>query len=178
MADRPIGLTGVERTFPEHELIVSKTNPKGFITYGNDIFIDMSGFTERELLGAPHNIIRHPHMPKCIFKLLWDVIQGGGEIFAYVVNRAKNGDHYWVYAHVTPWLDKSGTIEGYHSNRRVASRSVVKDVIEPTYAKLLSIEQQHLHPKEAMAASTAILLQAIEDAGFPSYDEFIHSFDD
>jgi PAS domain S-box-containing protein len=99
---KAVHLTGVERTFVENEIIVSKTDLKGRITYANDVFIKLAGFTETELLGQPHSIIRHPEMPRCVFKLLWDTIAEGGEIFAYVVNRSKNGDHYWVFAHVTP----------------------------------------------------------------------------
>lgn len=87
-------LTGHERTFPEHEIIVSKTDPRGRMTYVNDIFLLVSGYAEDELIGEPHSKIRHPHMPRCVFKLLWDTILSGREIFAYVNNRAKSGDHY------------------------------------------------------------------------------------
>ncbi len=168
-------LTGKERTFPETEFIVSKTDRKGIITYGNDVFINICGYTEAELLDAPHNIVRHPAMPRCVFKLLWDTIEAGREIFAYVVNRAKNGDHYWVNAHVTPWFDPAGNITGYHSNRRVVNRTVLTEVIEPTYAKLLEEENRHPSRKEGMVASTALLLDVIGKAGFSGYDEFFHA---
>ena len=91
-----------ESPFDENEIIVSKTDTRGRITYANDVFSRVSRFGVAELLGAPHSIIRHPDMPRCVFKLLWDTIQAKQEIFAYVVNMAKNGDHYWVFAHVTP----------------------------------------------------------------------------
>ena len=102
----------MELSFNENEIIVSKTDLKGRITYGNEVFIKLSGYEERELLGKPHNIVRHPQMPKCIFKLLWERIQSGEEIFAYVVNQAKNGDHYWVFANVTTSFDNNGKIIG------------------------------------------------------------------
>ena len=86
--------TGVERSFSPDEIIVSKTDTKGIITYANKIFLDIAGYTEDEVLGKPHNMIRHPDMPRCIFELLWQTIQQKKEIFAYVVNMAKNGDHY------------------------------------------------------------------------------------
>ena len=95
-------LTGVERTFGEDEIIVSKTDLTGRITYANDVFLRISGYAEAEVLGQPHSIIRHPGTPRAVFSLLWRTIESGREIFAYVVNRAKNGDHYWVLAHVTP----------------------------------------------------------------------------
>lgn len=87
-------VTGKEVFFKPEEIIVSKTDLKGRITYANRVFLDISGFTEAELLGKPHSILRHPEMPRCVFKLLWDTIQNGSEIFAYVINRCKNGDHY------------------------------------------------------------------------------------
>jgi PAS domain S-box-containing protein len=175
MSVAKLPLTGKERTFPENEFIVSKTDRKGIITYGNDVFVNISGYVESELMGAPHNLVRHPRMPRCVFKLLWDTIEAGREIFAYVLNRAKNGDHYWVNAHVTPWFDPSGRIAGYHSNRRVVNRTVLTQVIEPTYARLLDEEGRHASPKGGMAAATAMLVATIGQAGFSGYDEFFHS---
>ena len=101
--------TGIERFFEEDEIIVSKTDPKGVITYANRVFLRIAQYEEEEILGAAHNIIRHPDMPQCIFDLLWKTIASGQEIFAYVKNMAKNGDHYWVFAHVTPTFDSAGT---------------------------------------------------------------------
>jgi len=103
-----------ESPFDENEIIVSKTDTKGRITYANDVFSRVSQFTVAELLGVPHSIIRHPDMPRCVFKLLWDAIQAKQEIFAYVLNMAKSGDHYWVFAHVTPSFGADGAITGYH----------------------------------------------------------------
>ena len=108
MREPTVTPTGVERFFPEDEVIVSKTDFKGRITYANETFLNIAGFTEDEILGQPHSIIRHPDMPRCVFKLLWDTIKARSEIFAYVLNMAKNGDHYWVFAHVTPTFDASG----------------------------------------------------------------------
>ena len=165
-------LTGVERTFGKDDLIVTKTDLKGHIVYTNRLFCDLAGYTEEELLGAPHNIIRHPHMPRCIFKLLWDTISSGKEIFAYVVNRSRNGDHYWVVAHVTPSFDSAGRINGYHSNRRVANPALIKDVITPLYQKLKKEEDRHDNPKAAAAAGVAMLTNMLEEKG-QRYDEFI-----
>jgi PAS domain-containing protein len=76
--------TDVERTFREDQIIVSKTNTKGIITYANRTFLEVALYTEQEVLGQPHNMIRHPDMPRCVFKLLWDTLVTGNEIFAYV----------------------------------------------------------------------------------------------
>lgn len=169
-----VPLTGKERFFDKDEIIVSKTDLQGRIQYANRVFMRVGGFEEKELLGAPHSILRHPDMPRCVFKLLWDQIAAGHEVFAYVLNRAKNGDHYWVLAHVTPSYDLSGTMNGYHSNRRVPDPRVVRDVIAPTYKALLDIENSHSNAKEGMNAAFAQLQKILKDKGV-TYDEFIFS---
>ena len=105
-----VALTGVERTFAPTDIIVTKTDLKGIITYANQVFLDVAGITEAQAIGAPHSIIRHPDMPRAVFALLWSRLQAGKEIFAYVLNMAATGDHYWVHAHVTPTFDRSGRI--------------------------------------------------------------------
>ena len=162
--------TGVERTFGEEEIIVSKTDPKGRITYANDVFLRVAGYRAGEVLGQPHSMIRHPDMPRCVFQLLWDTIQRGDEIFAYVVNLAKNGDHYWVFAHVTPTFDMNGSILGYHSNRRSPDRAAVKRV-EALYGKLLAEERRHTDRKAGLQAATRLLEAELEKSGM-SYGEF------
>ncbi|MEM9632138.1 MAG: PAS domain-containing protein [Pseudomonadota bacterium] len=165
-------LTGVERFFDENEIIVSKTDLKGRITYCNDVFLRVAGYTEKECLGQPHSLIRHPDMPRCIFDLLWETIQSGREIFAYVKNRCKNGDHYWVHAHVTPSRDKSGTVIGYHSNRRVPDRNVLETAIMPLYSDLLTEERGQQDRKSGLQASKAMIRSLLE-ARAVEYDEFI-----
>lgn len=164
-------LSGRERTFPEDEIIVSKTDPKGRITYANDIFIEVSGYTENELLGQPHSIVRHPQMPRCVFKLLWDTIQAGEEIFAYVNNRAKNGDNYWVFAHITPWFGEKGDVAGYHSFRRSPRRNALT-AIEPVYRTLLETESRHADRKKGIEQSVAVLNKLLADNGL-SYAQFV-----
>ena len=172
MQDRT-AITGKERTFSPDEFIVSKTDVKGIITYANDVFLRVAGYRLGEVLGKPHNIIRHPWMPRCVFKLLWDRIKDGNEIFAYVVNRARNGDHYWVLAHVTPSYGADGKIIGYHSNRRVPSPQVVAKVA-PLYKQLRDMEDAAPTPKEGMEASMQAL-KAWVDSNGGNYDAIIHS---
>lgn len=164
-------LTGREVTFDENEIIVSKTDLKGVITYSNTVFQRVAGYTESELIGQPHNIIRHPAMPKAVFKLLWDTIKSGREIFAYVLNRAKNGDEYWVLAHVTPSYDPNHKLIGYHSNRRYPYRDAI-DRVKKLYREMLVQEQKFQNSKDAMEASTQILLNVLEQHNM-NYDEFI-----
>jgi PAS domain S-box-containing protein len=169
MVERP--LTGVERNFRDDELIVSKTDLQGRITYCNDVFMRVAGYQENELLGAPHSIVRHPGMPRCVFKLLWDTLEAGKEIFAYVLNRAKSGDHYWVFAHVTPDMNASGQVTGYHSNRRTVERHVIP-LVQGLYAQLLAEEAKHSDRKAGMAAATNMLLETLSAKGV-SYEQFI-----
>lgn len=169
-----VPLTGVERHFADDEVIVSKTDKGGRITYANRTFLKIAGLTEKQAIGQPHNLIRHPGMPRSIFRLLWETIGSGKEIFAYVLNRAANGDHYWVLAHVTPSFDEAGQVLGYHSNRRTADPRAVRDVIAPLYAAILDEERKHSRLKDGMEAGQALLMGALKQKGL-SYDRFIFS---
>lgn len=162
-----------ERFFEPDEIIVSKTDPKGVITYANSVFLRIAGYTEDEILGQSHNIVRHPDMPRCVFKLLWDTIAAGKEIFAYVLNMAKEGDHYWVFAHVTPTFDADNHIIGYHSNRRVPEAGP-KQACAALYQLLLAEEKKHSSPKDGIEASLAMMTALLKDKGI-GYDEFVFS---
>ncbi len=174
MARHDLSLTGIERFFDAKDIIVSKTDLKGKITYANDVFQQVAGYCENELIGQPHSIIRHPDMPRCVFKLLWDTIEKGEEIFAYVINRCKNGDHYWVYANITASRDKAKKIISYHSNRRVPERAIVDDAIIPLYKILLDEEKRHKNAKQGMAASLGIMVELLKEKNM-EYDEFLFS---
>ena len=162
-------MAGKEIYFGDEEFIVSKTDLKGRITYGNSLFIKMSGYSEQELLGAPHNILRHKEMPKLIFALLWEYIQSGKEIFAYVVNKTRNDDYYWVFANVTASFDTNGNIVGYHSIRRKPTSDALH-IIVPLYKELLSIEE-----RSGVAAAKEYLGKLLQEKGV-DYEQFILSF--
>ena len=165
---RPTQPTGHERHFAEDEIIVSKTDPSGRITYANDVFLRVAGYTASQILGQPHSIIRHPDMPRAVFSLLWDTISAGSEIFAYVVNLSKNGDHYWVFAHVTPTFDDGGKIVGYHSSRRVPNPAAIR-AIQPVYAEMLAVERQQPDKRSAVAAGRELLAAKLVSLGL-TYD--------
>lgn len=158
--------TNNRKSLQEGDFIVSKTDTKGRITYGNKTFIEMSGYSEEELLGAPHNILRHPDMPRIVFKLLWDRIQAGQEIFAYVKNLCKDGSFYWVFTNVTASYDENDTIIGYYSVRRKPNESAIS-AVEPIYQALLQAEE-----RGGMEASLALLQKTLDEKGV-SYDELI-----
>ncbi len=157
-----------EVPYPDGKLIVSKTDTKGKITYCNELFIEMSRFEEEELINSPHNIIRHPDMPRIIFKMLWDTIQAGKEINAYVKNMAKDGAYYWVLANVTPSFDINNNIVGYFSVRRKPTREAL-NIIEPLYKELLALERSG-----GMEASKRKIDEILQQKEL-SYEEFILS---
>lgn len=165
--------TGRERLFGTDEIIVSKTDPKGIITYANEVFLRVSAYDEADVIGQPHNLIRHPDMPRAVFGLMWDVIQSGQEIFAFVLNLASDGDHYWVLAHVTPSFGPDGAIVGYHSNRRLPDRPAIASVTA-LYADLRAVERLHSNARDALAASTQRLTDILATHG-TTYDEFFWS---
>jgi aerotaxis receptor len=131
---------GHEVFFKEDEFIITKTDPYGTITYCNRTFMKVAAISWVDAIGKPHNIIRHPDMPKTAFHNLWQTLKSGNEWFGFVKNKTAEGNYYWVFANVT--LDKlGGELIGYYSVRRPAPRDAIK-VIEPLYQTLKEIESQ------------------------------------
>ena len=158
-------LSGNEIFLEEDEIIVSKTDLSGKITYGNRTFYKFAGLDEAACIGTQHNVVRHPDMPRAVFDLLWETIAAGDEIFAYVMNRHANGDHYWVFAHVTPSRNNNGEIIGYHSNRRKPNRAIVDNHIIPLYAQLKKIEGEAQMPKDGLSNARASVNEVLANAG-------------
>ena len=129
-------VTNNEVTYDDDDLLISKTDTKGKITYCNEIFMRIAGYKEHELLGQPHNMVRHPDMPPQAFGDLWNTVNDGREWHGIVKNRCANGDYYWVDATVTPDFDPgTGRIVGYMSARRKATRKQIADA-EALYNEL------------------------------------------
>lgn len=164
--------TDVETKMDDDDFIVSKTNSKGIITYCNQIFIKMSGYSEQELIGKQHNIIRHPDMPRAAFYLLWQTVQKGDEFFAYVKNLRKDGGFYWVYANITPSLSKSSE-HAYYSVRRKPSQEKI-DLVAPLYAQMLA-EEKRAGSKNAIEASSALLMSKLAELG-TTYEDFSREY--
>jgi PAS domain S-box-containing protein len=172
MSLRDIVPTDKEIVMREDDFIVSKTDLKGRITYGNKTFIEFSGFEEKDILGIQHNVIRHPDMPRAVFKMLWSSIQEGKEIFAYVKNICKDGSFYWVIANITPSVDETGTVLGYYSVRRKPHPRAIP-VITALYRKMLD-EERRVGTRDAIAASTRLMDQFLNEKGM-SYEHFVLS---
>jgi aerotaxis receptor len=126
---RKVLVTNRETPFPDGRLIVSTTDPEGIITHVNQSFVEMSGYTEEELMGKPHYILRHPDMPAAAFKGLWETINKGQKWHGYVKNLRKDGGYYWVLATVIPNI-RNGKITGYTSVRRKPARRKVEECIK------------------------------------------------
>ena len=163
--------TSQERLMRENDFIVSKTDLAGRITYGNEIFIEFSGYSEEELLGSQHNIIRHPDMPRAVFHLLWDYLAKDREIFAYVKNMSKDGGYYWVFAQVAPMKDANNKKIGYTSVRRMPNPKAIPIVAE-VYRSMLEAERK-AGARDAISASGAVLGAVLKDKGV-SYEELIN----
>lgn len=156
----------------DNDFIVSKTDRKGIITYCNQIFIEMSGYSEYELIGKNHNIIRHPDMPRGVFYLLWETLKQGKEFFGYVKNLRKDGGFYWVYANVTPRLPTNKKL-GYYSVRRKPRQEIV-NVVSALYADMLK-EEQRVGAKDAIKASVQILENKFVQLGV-TYEDFSRDY--
>ena len=155
--------------------LVSETDEKGVITYVNDYFMEVSGYSKEELIGEPHNILRHPDMPKVIFKLLWETIQAGENINAVVKNLAKDGRYYWIFTEFEIRKDTdSGKIIGYHASRKAVSKHIV-EIISELYAKLLEMEK--LYSVDASERQLKVLLKDKgDDMELSNLMENIHRF--
>lgn len=160
-----------EISLSNDELIISKTDPKGCITYANRTFMRIAGYSEAQLMGQPHNLIRHPDMPRGAYRLMWKTLAQGKEFFAIVKNLTAEGNFYWVLANVTPDYSSEGTLKGYFSVRRPPAKEAVT-TIEAVYRQMRDIESKS-GKVEAPDASAAWLLAEIARLGFESYEALI-----
>ena len=165
--DAPKRVTNHETLMKEDDFIVSKTDTKGVISYANRIFVDMSGYEKEEIIGANHNLIRHPFMPQIAFKLAWQLISQKKEFFGFVKNLRKDGGYYWVFAYITADKDRAGNIIGYSSFRRKPSASGVEDIRE--IYKLLNDAEA----RGGMDASEKLLNEYLKDHK-TTYEKFVH----
>ena len=165
-SDAPKNITNSEKKLNDNDFIVSKTDTHGKIIYCNEIFTKMAGYCASDLIGANHNLIRHPDMPKLAFKIAWDMIKTKKEFFGFVKNLCADGGYYWVFAYITPDLDPDGTIVSYTSVRRKPPQSAI-DIIVPLYRQLVDAEKSG-----GMEASKKILDDLLKEHK-TIYDELI-----
>ncbi|VXC10493.1 Aerotaxis receptor [Flavobacterium sp. 9R] len=130
-----------EVVWDKSRVIMSKTDHRGIIEYANEVFVDVCGYEDYELMGQPHSIIRHPDMPKVLFKVLWENLKLGGNFHAVVKNLAKSGRYYWVVTDFESTKNEDGEITHYFGRRRAVPQEIITNYIEPLYKKLLQIEK-------------------------------------
>lgn len=167
----PITIKDEEVKLHDGEFIVSKTDTTGRVTYANRVFMEICGYSEEELLGVQHNIIRHPDMPRGVYRFLWTTIETGQEFFGFVKNLCADGRYYWVFANVTPDYDINGEIIGYLSVRRKPSQKAI-DTLVPIYKAMIDIENNSASKKTAPGESIAFLVQQLEDMKI-DYQSFV-----
>ncbi|WP_268847035.1 PAS domain-containing protein [Flavobacterium aestivum] len=166
MIKRPIPIDK-EVSWDKTKTIMSKTDLYGTIEYANEVFVDVCGYEDYELMAQPHNIVRHPDMPKVIFKVLWENIQKGNQFHGIVKNLAKSGRYYWVITNFEYSRDENGNIVNYIARRKAVPEEVITKHIEPLYKKLLQIEQA-----SGVDASEKYLIGFLEEEGL-SYVELV-----
>ncbi len=162
-----------EREFAIEELFFSTTDGKGIIQSGNAVFSRVAAYDETEMIGKPHSLIRHPEMPRCVFKLLWDTLEQGRTVAAYVKNQARTGEPYWVMATVVP-------CDGGYLSVRLKPSTPFLDTIKAVYPELRALElelggEREIERKQAMAASGERMLEILAGAGFRDYEAFMRT---
>lgn len=155
-----------EKILDADDFIVSKASTKGIITYCNEIFVQMSGYEPKDLIGSNHNLVRHPDMPMITFKLAWQLIKDKKEFFGFLKNLRADGGFYWVFTYITPDLDENSNIIGFTSFRRKPTLSAL-EIIIPLYKKLIEIEKNG-----GMKESQIALENFLKDKKI-SYNEFV-----
>jgi PAS domain S-box-containing protein len=156
---------GQEIEITEKDMIVSTTDRKGIILYANDMFCTVAGYDRKDIIGQPHNMIRHPEMPRVIFKLLWDRVIRGEMLYAFVKNISRNGDYYWVKAYVKPVMQNGAVVK--ITSYRKPLNEYAKNIIIDLYAALLQYEQTH-----SVDESLQYFLSYLEERDF-TYDQFV-----
>jgi PAS domain S-box-containing protein len=164
MTKRPIPIDK-EVSWDKTQTIMSKTDLYGTIEYANEVFVDVCGYEDYELMAQPHNIVRHPDMPKVVFKVLWENIQKGNQFHGIVKNLAKSGRYYWVITNFEYSRDENGNIVNYIARRKAVPQDVITKHIEPLYKKLLQIEQV-----SGVGASEKYLIGFLEEQGLSYVD--------
>ncbi|MBL4799664.1 MAG: PAS domain S-box protein [Oleispira sp.] len=160
-----------EVILPEDAFIVSKTDSESCMTYVNQSFCEVSGYSENELIGQSHDMVRNDLMPHGIYNLMWEHLKAEEEFFGYIVNRNKDNSHYWALINVSPCYEKN-TLTGYFSVRRAPSNQALA-IIKPLYQSMRQAEKS-ASPEQRLPMSSAVLWQAITKE-YQSYAEFVLS---
>jgi len=160
-------VTNTETFLQPNDLIISRSDLQGTVIQCNSLLATLSGWSKEELLGSNHNVLRHPDMPKVLFKITWDAIKAKKEFYGYIKNLRKDGGFYWTFAYITADINENGEITGYTSYRRFAPELTIA-AIEPIYKILIEAEEQG-----GLETSDPLFKTYLEKTGFGSYDKLI-----
>jgi len=158
-----------EKEMSDEEFLILKTDLQGTMIYGNRSFIAFSGYEEKELVGQPHKMLRHPDMPRAIFRLMWETLEDNREFFGYLKYLRKDGSYFWSFANLTPSFDDDQNVNGSFSVQRKPHPKRLT-FFSDLYKEMVAVEKQFRTDQEMMDASTEVLNNAI---GGRNYDEFI-----
>ncbi|MEW5823963.1 MAG: PAS domain-containing protein [Pseudomonadota bacterium] len=165
-----IDVTGQERVLKSSEIISTRTDPQGIVTFVNPAFISVTGFSRDEAIGKPHNLIRHPCMPRSVYYLLWKTIREGETFFGLTLNRCKNGDHYWTLGYFHPDVE-NGNITGFRSTRQGLRNEELKTRCDKLYRSVRQVEQKLPRPDQVRAGFDA-LQKELKKLGYADYQSF------
>ena len=166
-ADATDTLVDEAKVVKPNDLIISRTDVEGIITYCNETFVQLSGWSQEELMGSNHNLIRHPDMPQIIFKMAWDTISANKEFYGYLKNLCKDGRYYWAFAYISTDINRDGIHVGYTSSRRHVPQIAI-DNVAPLYKILIAAEKEG-----GMTLSKTVLKKYLEKKEFSNYDQYI-----
>ncbi|MGM0516105.1 MAG: PAS domain S-box protein [Pseudomonadota bacterium] len=163
-------LSGRERELLGSEIISTRTDERGVIKFVNPVFTQVSGYSKEEALDKPHNIIRHPDVPRAVYFLLWDQIKNRRErFFAVTKNVCKNGDHYWTIGYFQPEIGPGGEIKGFRSTRHGLHQPKLKGEFDQVYKQVREEELKHPRPKQIEAGLDA-LTKWLKKNGYADYE--------
>ncbi len=169
--DDKLPLTGQERQVKISEVISTRTDPHGVIAFANSAFLAVTGYASNEVLGKPHNIVRHPDVPRAVYAALWQALRNGETFFGVTKNRNKGGDHYWTLGYFHPDTRVgSAEIIGYRSTRKGFFDAKLKHDLDELFGEVRQAEVQHARPDQVKAGLEA-LKKALKKRGFGDYQE-------
>jgi len=169
---QPRTITNNEIILAPSDTIQSRTDTRSVITHANPTFSRIAHYSIEELVGQPHNIVRHPHMPRSVYAVMWNMIQRGEEFFGFVKNRAKNGDHYWVFTRVSARRDANGEINGFMSIRVAPPKREAIAEWDAVYAQVCAIEAA-LQRDQQVAAGTQAIVDYLASKGHSSLTSYV-----
>jgi PAS domain-containing protein len=168
MSDK-LPLTGKERQVKISEIISTRTDPQGLIAFANAAFLQVTGFTSDEVLGKPHNIVRHPDVPRCIYSVLWQSLRDGETFFGVTKNHTKSGDHYWTFGYFHPDIKiGSSEVVGYRSTRKGFHDTQLKQSFDELFSEVRQAELAQPRAEQVKAGLEA-LKKALKKRGFSDY---------